>query len=276
MKAEQLMAKLRNLSKQTGVSPQILLKIFVRYSFAERLSVSPHKDNFVLKRGFYLSILFGLTKRATEEIDAILQDASFTEGNLTAMIKEIFAIDVGDGVLLHYRRIKPIRDEDKYGGFRVDVEGRLENIRDNFHIDIATGDKIIPRKLEYSYKSLVGGNDISVYAYSLETVVAEKLETLFSRSILNGRMKDYYDIYLIYQINKDRISTDILKKAVKTVFDNRNLAVRHNDILDLIEADENIRHLWSNYSMKHSFAEEIKFDDVFTCIRDLCREIGLI
>ena len=122
----------------------------------------------------------------------------------------------------------------------------------------------------------MGGNDISVYAYSLETVVAEKLETLFSRSTLNGRMKDYYDIYLIYQINKDRISTDILKKAVKTVFDNRNLAVRPNDILDLIEANENIRRLWSNYSMKHSFAEEIKFDDVFTCIRDLCREIGLI
>ena len=89
-------------------------------------------------------------------------------------------------------------------------------------------------------------------------------------------MKDYYDIYLIYQINRDRISTDILKKAVKTVFDNRNLAVRHNDTLDLIEANENIRHLWSNYSMKYSFAEEIKFDDVFTCIRDLCREIGLI
>ena len=95
----------------------------------------------------------------------------------------------------------------------------------------------------------MGGNDISVYAYSLETVVAEKLETLFSRSILNGRMKYYYDIYLIYQINKDRVS---------------------------IEANENIRHLWSNYSTKHSFAEEIKFDDVFTCIRDLCREIGLI
>ncbi|MBR6440153.1 MAG: nucleotidyl transferase AbiEii/AbiGii toxin family protein [Aeriscardovia sp.] len=276
MKAEQLMVKLRNLSKQTGASPQTLLKIYMFDNFAERLSVSRYKDNFVLKGGFYLSTLFGLANRSTEDIDAILQNAPFTEDNLNAMLQEIFAIDTGDGLSLRYRSIKPIRDEDKYGGFRVGVEGRLENIRDNFHIDIATGDEIIPHKLEYSYTPLLGGNGISVYAYSLETVLAEKLETLFNRSTLNGRMKDYYDIYLVYQFNKDRIDVNVLKRAVKTVFANRGLDVRHGDILDLIGKNGNTRALWSNYSIKHPFAKEIEFDDVFACIKNLCKEIGLI
>ena len=276
MKAEQLMAKLRNISKRTGVSPQILLKIYMFDSLTERISISRYKDNFILKGGFYLSTLFGLANRFTEDIDTILQNAPFTEDNINAMLNEIFAIDVGDGLLLRYKRIKPIRDENKYGGFRIDAEGRIENVRDNFHIDIATGDEIIPHKLEYSYTPLLGGNDISIYAYSLETVLAEKLETLFRRSISNGRMKDYYDIYLIYQINKDKINMDLLKVAVKTVFTNRGLTVPHNRVLNLIEENGPMRTVWSNYSTKHPFAREIKFDDAFSCVKNLCEEIGLI
>ncbi|MBR4399521.1 MAG: nucleotidyl transferase AbiEii/AbiGii toxin family protein [Aeriscardovia sp.] len=275
MKAEQLTAKLRNISKQIEVSPQILLKIYMFDSLVERISISRYKDNFVLKGAFYLSTLFGLANRFTEDIDAMLQNAPFTEDNLNATLQEIFAIDTGDGALLRYRGIEPIRKEDKYGGFRVGVEGGLENIRDNFHIDIATGDEIIPHKSEYSYTPLLGGNDISIYAYSLETVLAEKLETLFRRSISNGRMKDYYDIYLIYQTNKDKINMDLPKEAVKTVFANRGLTVQHDRVLSLMEENGPVRTVWSNYSKKHPFAREIKFDDVFACVKNLCKEIGL-
>ena len=276
MKPEQLMTKLKALSNQTGVSPQILLKIYMFNSFLERLSISKYKDNFILKGGFYLSSLFSLAKRTTQDIDAMLQDTPFTEENLNAIFKKIFSIDVGDGIILQHIKTEPIRNRKEYRGFRVKVKGNLENIRDNFCIDVATGDEVVPHKLEYSYTPLLEEKEISIYAYNLETVLAEKLETLFELSTVNGRMKDYYDIYLIYQINKNKINIDILKRAVQTVFFNRHLIVQYKDVLKLIEKNEGMYERWSNYSKKHPFAKEIRFEDVLTCINNICKDVELI
>ena len=162
--------------------------------FIERLSKSRYKDNFIIKGGFYLSVLFGIENRTTMDIDTEFRNFDFTEINIINMITEIIHIELDDDSKLNYLGIQQIRDEDEYGGFRVDILVEIGNIKEKFHVDIATGDPIVPQEISYTYKSIINQKDIEVWAYSIETVLSEKIETVLRRAEANGRMRDYYDI----------------------------------------------------------------------------------
>ena len=166
MNSMQLKDKLRNISKEKNVDFNTLLRLYMYDRFIERLSISKYRDNFILKGGFYLSTLFGIENRTTMDIDAAFRNANFNEETIVKIIKKIVSIEINDNAKLSYLGISSIRDEDEYGGFRIDIQVELENVKEKFHIDIATGDPITPKEIRYKYKPILSENYINLWAYN--------------------------------------------------------------------------------------------------------------
>ena len=272
MNSMQLKDKLRNISKEKNVDFNTLLRLYMYDRFLERLSKSKYRDNFVLKGGFYLSTLFGVENRATMDIDTAFRNASFDEETIIKMINEIVSIKIDDNAKLSYLGIESIRDEDEYGGFRVDVQVELENVKEKFHIDIATGDPITPREIRYKYIPLLGDNYIDLYAYNIETVLAEKIETILSRSELNGRMRDFYDVYLIYTRDWKNVNIDNFRKAIDKTFAKREYVGEPLITIDILRESELIRSRWRIYQRKYEYAKDIDFDDILDCILNMMEQ----
>ncbi len=178
--AQSVKDKLRNISKEKNVDFNAVMRFYMYDRFIERLSKSKYRENIILKGGFYLSSLFGIDNRSTIDIDTSVQKTKFTSENIIKIVTEIINIDVKDNVKFRIEKTESIRDEDEYGGLRITVNFSLENIKDKFHIDIATGDPIYPGPNYYSYEPLIGNEVYKVWSYNLETILAEKLETILS------------------------------------------------------------------------------------------------
>ena len=273
MNSMQLKDKLKNISKEKNVDFNTLLRLYMYDRFIERLSVSKYKDNFILKGGFYLSTLFGVENRTTMDIDAAFRNENFNEETIVKMIKEIVSIEIGDNAKLSYLGISPIRDEDVYGGFRVDILVEIDNIKEKFHVDIATGDPITPKEIIYKYKPIMSDEYVELWAYNIETVIAEKIETILSRVELNGRMRDYYDIYLIYIKDWDNINLEHFRSAVEKTFLKREYVGEPLIILDLIKGSIILKDRWKNYQKRNEYAKNIDFDEILICLEKIINVI---
>lgn len=273
MNSMKLKAKIKNKVSESNISFNVLLRMYMYERFIERLSVSAYRDNFILKGGFYLSSLFGLEKRTTMDIDAAFKDAIFTKENILKMLEEIITIDLEDNITFSISDISLIRQEDRYGGYRFEIISKLENIREIFSLDIATGDPITPKEISYSYKTLFDDKVIKVWAYNIETVLAEKLETVLSRGELNGRMKDFYDIYLIYNLYYDKINLLDLKNAVNKTFSKRGYSGTISVAMDVIRNSKMLKLRWNSYARKNGYIKEIKFDEVLNTLGKIVTEI---
>ena len=266
MNSMQLKDKLRNISKEKNVDFNTLLRLYMYDRFLERLSKSKYRDNFVLKGGFYLSTLFGVENRATMDIDTAFRNASFDEETIIKMINEIVSIKIDDNAKLSYLGIESIRDEDEYGGFRVTIQVEYETMKQSFHIDIATGDPITPKEIRYKYLPLLGDYYVDLYAYNMETVLAEKIETMLNRLELNGRTRDFYDIYLIYKKEWRSINIDHFRKAIDKKFTKRKYNGNPFEALDIIRNSEILKERWNKYQRSFSYAEGIEFEDIMNCL----------
>ena len=262
----ELKDKLKNISKKKNIDFNTLLRLYMYDRFIERLSKSKYKDNFILKGGFYLSTLFGVENRSTMDIDTSFRNANFTEETIAKMINEISLIDLNDNAKISYLGISSIRDEDEYGGFRVDLLVELENIKERFHVDVATGDMITPKEITYKYKPILGSGYITLWAYNIETVLAEKLETILSRVELNGRMRDFYDIYLIYTRDWENINKDHLKKAIEKTFMKRSFVGDYSTPLKVVKTSELLKSRWIAYQKKYVYAKNIQYNEIINCI----------
>ena len=275
MNSMQLKDKLRNISKEKNVDFNTLLRLYMYDRFVERLSKSKYRENFIIKGGFYLSTLFGVENRTTMDIDTAFRNANFNEDTIVKMIKEILSIKIDDNAKLLYLGIAPIRDEDEYGGFRVDIQVELENVKEKFHVDIATGDPITPKEIRYKYIPLLGDNYIDLYAYNIETVLAEKIETILSRSELNGRMRDFYDVYLIYTKDWDNVNLEDFVKAIEKTFYKREYVGEPLLALDLIMDSDILKERWKSYQKRYGYARNIDFDKILICLEKIINVIVL-
>ena len=266
MNSMQLKDKLRNISKEKNVDFNTLLRLYMYDRFLERLSKSKYRDNFVLKGGFYLSTLFGVENRATMDIDTAFRNASFDEETIIKMINEIVSIKIDDNAKLSYLGIEPIRDEDEYGGFRVTIQVEYETMKQSFHIDIATGDPMTPKEIRYKYLPLLGDYYVDLYAYNMETILAEKIETMLNRLELNGRTRDFYDIYLIYKKEWQNINMNYFRKAINKTFTKREYKGDPVEGLDIIRNSEILKERWNKYKRNFSYAEGIEFKDIMNCL----------
>lgn len=221
IKYKELKQKSKELERKYQLNHYELLQRFMFERILERISVSKYQENFILKGGLLLSALFGINNRTTRDMDTTIKGLNISKEQMVKVLNEILNIDLKDGVKFELVDVTNIREEDEYGGNKYHLIGKLENLKINLDIDISTGDKVIPKELEYSYPSLFEDKKILIYTYNAETIISEKIETILKRGQYNSRMKDYYDVHMFLSKFKDNIDIKNLKLSIKNTFDKR-------------------------------------------------------
>lgn len=246
-----------NKAISKNINPQILLRNYMTERLLERISISNYKNNFILKGGMLIAHLVGVGLRQTIDIDTTVKSYSVSKEKILTAFKEIISINLNDGVKFKIKKIVNIRQEE-YGGLRITFESYLETARIPIAVDITTDDKITPHEIEYQYNLLFEERTINILAYNVETIIAEKYETIVSRGIANTRMRDFYDIYILYLTQN--INDELLKKAIINTAVKRNsihLLENKEMILKQVFNDETMLNLWNNYQKKYNYAKEI-------------------
>lgn len=264
--AMQLKAILKNMAKQKNISAQLVLQNYMLERLLERVSVSKYRNNFILKGGFLIAAMVGLDTRATMDMDATLKGYPVNEETVRKMFEEICAIELNDDVTFAFRQIGEIREGDEYTGYRVALTANYPPLAVPLKLDITTGDKITPREIEYSFKLLLEDRSISILAYNLETILAEKLETVISRSDQNTRPRDYYDIYVLTKLQAHNIDLPSLKEALAATCNKRGSAETvkgYIAIMERVKSSAVMQEQWSKYQQEFDYASDIPFDD--TC-----------
>lgn len=274
--AQSIKDKLKTIAKQRNVDFNLVMRFYMYDRFMERLVTSKYKNNFILKGGFYLSKLFGIDNRNTIDIDTAIQNTELDKENIKNIINEILNIDTNDNVIFLLEEITPIREEDEYGGLRVTVIFKLDNIKDKFHIDIATGDPIYPGPKYYNYQTLINNKEYEVLTYSIETILAEKIETILSKLEKSSRMKDYYDIYMIYKFEFERINKNNLKIAIEKTFKKRNFNQNPIKNIEIIKSSEILKIKWKSYTLKNKYAKNIDFNETIKCLEQFIKIIDVV
>lgn len=262
---EQLKGAIRNIAKQKNLHAQEVLQIFMFERILERLSSSPYKKNFVLKGGLLISSMIGISERTTMDMDTTIRGIDMDEANIKRIVKEIFTINAGDGILFQFEKIEPIREDDDYNNFRIHFTAEYGKIKNKMKMDITTGDEITPAAIEYSFHTMFDEKDIEVYAYTLETILAEKYETVIRRGIGNTRSRDFYDLYVLFHLYKDNINPAHFKMAVEHTAKKRNsieLIGKYETIYEEIRNEESLASDWHNYVNDETYAAHLSFDDV--------------
>ena len=254
-------------------------EILQRYMFErvlERISVSNYQDNFILKGGLLLSAMFGIDNRMTKDMDATITGIDVSKDKMLKVLNEILSINLKDGVKFDVVDITDIREDDEYGGNKYHIVGKLQSLKVNLEIDISTGDKVTPRELKYKYPLIFEDRTIMITSYNIETILAEKIETVLWRGVFNSRMKDFYDIYyFLTKLRKD-IDINILKEAVDNTFTKRNSFEYLNDyeqIINSIIGNEIIEKLWNIYSNKYKYSNGIDITEILNLLKDIINEV---
>ena len=259
--ARSLIDKANNLAQKCNITTNEILQNFMFERILERLSVSKYKKNFILKGGLLLSSIMGIDNRTTMDMDTCIKGINLTDEQLYVVLNEILNIDVKDGVKFIIKNSKPIRENDEYNGLKYNLLAKFENLRVNLSIDIATGDLITRGEIEYYYKMMFENRSLKIMSYNIESIIAEKFQTVISRGILNSRMKDFYDLY--YLITYEKFSNKNLKEAIIKTFKKRNTEIESiKRILKDIKQSEFLEELWKNYREKHKYVENLNFEEV--------------
>lgn len=264
--AMQLKAILKNMAKQKNISAQLVLQNYMLERLLERVSVSKYRDNFILKGGFLIAAMVGLDTRATMDMDATIKGYPVNEETVQKMFEEICAIELNDDVAFTFRQIGEIREGDEYTGYRVTLTADYPPMAVPLKLDITTGDKITPKEIEYSFKLLLEDRSISILAYNLETILAEKLETVISRSDQNTRPRDYYDIYMLMKLQSHNVNLSSLKDALAATCNRRGSAEVIKGYIQIMERVKNstiMQEQWKKYQKEFDYASDITFED--TC-----------
>lgn len=270
--SRQLKDKVRNMARGDSAKAQLLIRNYGMERFLERVSLSEHRDNFILKGGMLVSAMVGLENRATMDIDTSIRNMPLDTIAAKAMVEEIIAVPVDDNIRFEINDFGTILDDAEYSGVRISLNAFLDATRIPLKIDISTGDAITPAAVNYQYKLMFEERYIILWAYNLETVLAEKIETVLSRSVLNTRLRDFYDLYVLQdtglEIDKATLAAALTATARKR--GSEQVLVLYERTLDEIRISPLMREQWKRYQEKNNYAAGIVWDDVISDIRALC------
>lgn len=263
--AKSLMDKSRNIAIKNNITTNEVLQNYMFERVLERISTSKYKNNFILKGGLLLSSIMGIDTRTTIDMDTCIKGLELIDEQMYKILQEILSIDVEDRVEFEIKNSEPIREDDDYGGIKYNIIAIFENIRVNLSIDIATGDIITPKEIEYEYKMIFEDRSLNIMTYNIETIIAEKFQTMINRNVLNSRMKDYYDLY--YLLTYKEFSKNNLITAIINTFEKRETDIDQIDIqLNKISKSDFVKELWTSYTKKYKYAENIQFEDIMNSI----------
>ena len=272
--ARQLKDLVRNLSKKKSADAQILMRNYMMERFLERISLSEYKNQFILKGGMLVAAMVGLDARATMDLDATIKGTNVSVEDVEMIISQIISIPLDDGVSFRVKRISEIMEEADYPGVRVSMETKFDGVITPLKIDISTGDIITPREIKYNFNLMLENRTIEVWAYNLETVLAEKLETVISRNVTNTRMRDFYDIYILQKLYGEQLSKDVLRDALVATAKKRETLEQIetediDEVFDEIQSSSVMENLWKAYQRNYSYSADIPWHTIMKSIRTL-------
>jgi predicted nucleotidyltransferase component of viral defense system len=271
-KTMQLKDRIKNMALKNHVPAQAVLQNFMLERLLERISRSKYKDMLILKGGMLIASMVGINNRTTMDMDATLRGYPLSEETLRVSLSEICAIQLDDEIALVLDHIIPIREDDEYGGYRAAIIARYESITTPLKIDITTGDIITPNAIRYAFHSSFEDKLIKVWAYNIETILAEKVETILRRSALNTRPRDFYDVYIIMKTQRKAINKKVLITALNATSEKRGSLSALQDkelILRTIQSDAIMRQRWDRYCKENYYAKDIEFDEVISILIDI-------
>ena len=269
---EQIKGRIKSVAKQNNADARTLMRIYMMERFLERLTQSEYRDNFIIKGGILVTAMIGVAHRSTMDIDTSMKNLNLSAEDALRVVNQVKDIDLDDGVSFEVKDVSNIMDEMEYPGIRVTMNANVGRLITPLKIDISTGDVITPRAIEFNYDLLLEDRSIKLWSYNLETILAEKLQTVLARGILNTRMRDFYDIRMLVDTYEDKVNKAVLKDAFAATCKKRgtdNLQEQAEEIVKIIEADEQIQVLWRAYQNKYSYAADIDYASVIRGVRKL-------
>lgn len=269
---EQIKGRIKSVAKQNNADARTLMRIYMMERFLERLAQSEYRDNFIIKGGILVTAMIGVAHRSTMDIDTSMKNLNLSAEDALRVVNQVKDIDLDDGVSFDVKDVSNIMDEMEYPGIRVTMNANVGRLITPLKIDISTGDVITPRAIEFNYDLLLEDRSISLWSYNLETILAEKLQTVLARGILNTRMRDFYDIRMLLDTYEDKVNKVVLKDAFAATCNKRgtdHLQEQAEEIIKIIETDEQLQVLWRAYQKKYSYAAEIDYASVINGVRKL-------
>lgn len=269
---EQIKGRIKSVAKQNNADARTLMRIYMMERFLERLAQSEYRDNFIIKGGILVTAMIGVAHRSTMDIDTSMKNLNLSAEDALRVVNQVKDIDLDDGVSFEVKDVSNIMDEMEYPGIRVTMNANMGRLITPLKIDISTGDVITPRAIEFNYDLLLEDRSISLWSYNLETILAEKLQTVLARGILNTRMRDFYDIRMLLDTYEDKVNKAVLKDAFAATCKKRgtdHLQEQAEEIIKIIEANEQLQVLWRAYEKKYSYAADIDYASVISGVRKL-------
>ena len=269
--ARQLKDLIRSLSKKKSADAQILMRNYMIERFLERISLSDYKDRFILKGGMLVAAIVGLDNRATMDLDTTLKNLPLTPDAIRSALEQVCAIPFDDGVVFEIGTITPIREDDIYGGYRVMLNARFDTLLTPMSIDVSTGDAITPHAVQYNFSEIFDDEkSYELWAYNIETVMAEKVETILRRGVFNTRPRDFYDAYILTTTQK--FDKAVFAEALSATAKHRGTVEQIADvpgILHNIEESPELRAMWEKYRKQFAYAADIEFKQIIEILKTL-------
>ena len=265
----QFKAFIKKKAQEKNISAQLVMQNYMLERLLERISLSEYKNNFIIKGGFLISSIVGLDTRTTMDLDTTIKGFTLTHKSIREIFKNICSIKIDDDIEFEVVDVSDIRETDDYPGIRVSLKANYPPIAVPLTVDVTTGDSITPREIEYTFPLLFDDRSIDILAYNLETILAEKIETVLSRGIANTRPRDYYDIYILYTLCRERCDFEIILKALEKTTEKRGsqkILVDYKEIISDIKISKELNDFWIKYQNNYDYAKEISFDEACNTI----------
>lgn len=276
---QQFKAKVRNLAKQKGIDSQILMQEVVLDEVVDRISHSRYRDYLILKGGFLIASMLGVDTRSTRDIDTSIKGLPVTKAEVLKIFTEIIDMnDLSDDLTIKINKVEDIQMAAEYMGFRVHLEAKIFSIIVDTKIDVSTGDAITPREISWHHHTIFNGQEITVMAYNMETILAEKLESMVARQELTTRMKDYYDLYLFDKIQRQNINFELLKKALLATSKQRgteSLLPSYRNVILRLRESPILKQRWEKYRLANVYSDNISYEDTCDAVLELVKNIGI-
>lgn len=267
--AEQLKGQLKSLANKNHANARVLLRLFMMERFLERLSLSKYSEMFILKGGMLITAMIGISNRSTMDIDTTISGFDLTSEEAVSVVGEIIGIELNDGVSFSIEGSETIMDAMDYPGIRIEMTASLEKLTVPFKIDISTGDAITPSAIKYNYRTIIENRSINLCSYNIETVLAEKIQTILARGALNTRMRDFYDVKILTDIYEHSINHIILKRAFEATSKERKtetLIENSSFAIETIKEDKTMNSLWRKYQNKYQYASGISLEETLNSV----------
>ena len=274
--AMQLKAAISKMAKEKHIPAQLVMQNYMLERLLKRIAHSRYQGNFILKGGLLIASMVGLHSRATMDKDATIRNHPVNENSIKTMFEEIVSIPIDDNITFSFQEVGEIRKNDAYGGYRVSLTANFLPMKVPLKLDITTGDKITPKAVEYKYPMMFNDGTLEIFAYNLETILAEKLETVISRGDQNTRPRDFYDIFILSKLKGDQINWTILRQAVSETAQKRNsgmLMPQYQSILEQIVSSPVMQNHWTIYQRDYEYAREVDFSATCETILQLMDSI---